>query len=353
MTITEILSDLLAGGRLSEQQSEAVFEQLLAGVLTEAQIASLLTLIQVRGATVDELVGAARVMRRHATPVDCQAPAGATVIDTCGTGGAPKTFNISTAAAIVVAAAAPGRVLVAKHGNRSRSGRGSAEVLAQLGVNVDAGPDVQARCLSEAGVCFCFAIHHHPAARHAAPARKALGFPTLFNILGPLTNPARASRQLLGIYTPELVDLEAEALARLGAERAMVVHGLDGMDEISTTAPTKIAHVEGGGGAGSAQVRIEEFDARSVGVPRAKLDDLRADTLEAAAEMMRGAITAGARPGPPRDIVELNAAAALVVASAVADIPAGLLMARAAIETGAAERTLAELARLSKLKIQS
>lgn len=356
MTITEILSDLLAGGRLSEQQAEGVFEQLLAGALTEAQIASLLTLIQVRGATVDELVGAARVMRRHATAVDCQPPPGATVIDTCGTGGAPKTFNISTAAAIVVAAAAPGRVLVAKHGNRSRSGRGSAEVLAQLGVDVDAGPDVQARCLREAGVCFCFAIHHHPAARHAAPARKALGFPTLFNILGPLTNPARASRQLLGIYTPELVDLEAEALARLGAERAMVVHGLDGMDEISTTAPTKIAHVEGGGGGDRVggrgpQVRIEEFDAQSVGVPRARLDDLRADTLEAAADMMQGAVTG--RPGPPRDIVELNAAAALFVAGAATDIPAGLFMAREAVESGAAERTLAELVRVSKLKAES
>jgi anthranilate phosphoribosyltransferase len=345
MTITEVLSSLLSGSRLTEQQAEAVFEQILAGALTEAQIAAFLTLIQIRGATVDELVGAARVMRRHATPVDCSPPPGATIIDTCGTGGAPKTFNISTAAAIVVAAAAPGRVLVAKHGNRSRSGRGSAEVLAQLGVNVDAGPDVQARCLSEAGVCFCFAIHHHPAARHAAPARKALGFPTLFNILGPLTNPARASRQLLGIYKPELVDLEAEALARLGAERAMVVHGLDGMDEISTTAPTKIAHVEGDAG-GKAQVRIEEFDAQSLGIPRATLDDLRATTLEESAAMVKAALTG--QPGPARDIVELNAAAALFVAGAAPDIAAGLAMARHATESGAAERTLAELARLSR-----
>lgn len=349
MVISDLLSDLLAGARLTEQQAEAVFEQLLAGALTEAQIAALLTLIQVRGATVDELVGAARVMRRHASPVECHPPPGATVIDTCGTGGAPKTFNISTAAAIVVAAAAPGRVLVAKHGNRSRSGRGSAEVLDELGVNVDAGPDVQARCLREAGVCFCFAIHHHPAARHAAPARRALGFPTLFNILGPLTNPARASRQLLGIYKPELVDLEAEALARLGAERAMVVHGLDGMDEISTTAPTKIAHVEAGAG-GRPLVRMEEFDATSVGVPRAKLDDLCADTLEDAAAMMRSAITGGGRPGPPRDIVELNAAAALLVAGAAADISGGLAMAREAVGTGAAERTLAALVRVSGVK---
>jgi anthranilate phosphoribosyltransferase len=348
MTITAVLSDLLAGARLSEHQAEAVFEQLLAGALSEAQIAALLTLIQVRGPTVDELVGAARVMRRHATVVECDPPPGATVIDTCGTGGAPKTFNISTAAAIVAAAAAPGRVLVAKHGNRSRSGRGSAEVLAQLGVNVDAGPDVQAKCLREAGVCFCFAIHHHPAARHAAPARKALGFPTLFNILGPLTNPGRASRQLLGIYRPELVDLEAEALARLGAERAMVVHGLDGMDEISTTAPTKIAHVERGEdeAEGAARVRIEEFDATSVGVPRATLDDLRADTLEESAEVMRAALAG--RPGPARDIVELNAAAALFVAGAAVDIPAGLAMARAAIDSGAAEGTLAALVRVSR-----
>ncbi len=339
MEITRALSDLLAGATLSAETMEQVFEDLLAGKLAEAQIAALLTLIQARGATVDELVGAARVMRRHATPVECEPPPGAVVIDTCGTGGAPKTFNISTAAAIVVAAAAPGRVLVAKHGNRSRSGRGSAEVLAQLGVNVDAGPDVQAKCLREAGVCFCFAIHHHPAARHAAPARKALGFPTLFNILGPLTNPARASRQLIGIYRPELVDLEAEALARLGAERAMVVHGLDGMDEISTTAPTKIAHVEG------PKVRVEEFDAARIGVARASLDDLRADTLEQAAEVMRAAI--GGAPGPARDIVALNAGAAIFVAGAAPDIAAGMAMAREATESGAADRALAELVRVS------
>ncbi|MFG0284910.1 MAG: anthranilate phosphoribosyltransferase [Phycisphaerales bacterium JB039] len=340
MEITRTLSDLLAGRSLSEAEAEAVFEQLLSGALSESQIAALLTLIQQRGATVDELVGAARVMRRHVTAVECEAPDGAVVIDTCGTGGAPKTFNISTAVALVVAAAAPRKVLVAKHGNRSRSGRGSAEVLGQLGVNVDAPPEAQARCLREVGVCFCFAIHHHPAAKHAAPTRKALGFPTLFNILGPLTNPARASRQLIGIYQPDLVDLEAEALARLGAERAMVVHGLDGMDEISTTGPTKIAHVEGG------SVRIEQFDAADLGVPRASLDDLKASTLDGAAELIR-AVLAG-REGPARDIVELNAGAALMVAGAAADIGAGMGMARAAIDSGAAERTLGELARISQ-----
>src|SRR5262245_5383945 len=214
-------------------------------------------------------------MRRHVTRVECPSPPGAdtVVLDTCGTGGAQKTFNISTAASLVVAAASPHhqgkpgrRILVAKHGNRSRSGRGSAEVLQKLGVNVDAPPAIQARCLEQAGVCFCFAIHHHPAAKVAGPARRALGIPTIFNLLGPLTNPAGASHQLIGTYAPEFVDKLAHALARLGADRAMVVHGSDGMDEITTTGPTMIAHVAG------TAVRTATFDPPTLGFPPARPD---------------------------------------------------------------------------------
>src|SRR5947207_1125205 len=181
MGIRETLARLVAGHHLTAEQAESLFEDILGGLLDDAQIAAVLALIQVRSPSVNELVGAARVMRRHATPIPCQPTSAGVILDTCGTGGTPKTFNISTLAAIVVAGAAPGKVRVAKHGNRSRSGRGSAEVLAALGVNVEAGPLVQARCLEEAGVCFCFAPHHHPAAKHAAGARRSLGFPTIFN----------------------------------------------------------------------------------------------------------------------------------------------------------------------------
>ena len=339
-----VLAELLAGRTLSEQQSESVFEAILTGQLDEPQIAGLLALIQSRGATVQELVGAARVMRRHVTPVRCDDPA-AVVIDTCGTGGAPKTFNISTAVAIVVAAASPHRtgpgprVVVAKHGNRSRTGRGSAEVLAKLGVCVDAPPDVQSRCLGEAGVCFCFAIHHHPAAKFASGARKSLGFPTIFNLLGPLTNPAGASRQLIGIYDRTLVAKLAHALSRLGSARAMVVHGSDGMDELTTTGPSLIGHVEG------LAVRLDELDPRTFGISISRAEDLMAPDLEAAAAMLRG--TLGGATGPARDIVLLNAGAALMVAGAVNDIAAGTQAAAVAIDSGLAARTLDDLIRVS------
>jgi anthranilate phosphoribosyltransferase len=344
MTPHAALAELLSGRTLSEQVSEAAFEGILSGHFDQAQVAAVLALIQSRGATVDELVGAARVMRRHVTPVRCD-DAAAIVIDTCGTGGAPKTFNISTAVAIVVAAASPHhtgpgpRVVVAKHGNRSRSGRGSAEVLGALGVNVDAAPDIQARCLAEAGVCFCFAIHHHPAARHASAPRKSLGFPTIFNLLGPLTNPAGASRQLIGIYRRDLVEIMARALARLGSQRAMVVHGSDGMDELTTAGRSWVGNVEAG------QVRMDEVDARSLGIAPPAPNSLNAPDLDATAAMVRRVLDRA--PGPCRDIVLLNAGAALVVAGASPDIRTGMTRAAEAIDSGRADATLATLARVS------
>ncbi len=340
-----LLAELLAGRTLSERQSEAAFEAMLAGRFDEPQIAGLLTMIQSRGATVDELVGAARVMRRHVTPVRCE-DAAAIVIDTCGTGGAPKTFNISTVAAIVVAAASPHhsgrgpRVVVAKHGNRSRSGRGSAEVLAKLGVNVDAPPPVQSRCLSEAGVCFCFAVHHHPAAKVASGVRQSLGFPTIFNLLGPLTNPAGATRQLIGIYDRGLVGKLAHALARLGSDHAMVVHGSDGMDELTTTGPSLAAQVRAGG------VRLTEIDPAALGLAIARAEDLTVPDLDAGAELARSILRG--TPGPARDIVLLNAGAALAVAGAAADIAAGIPPATEAIDSGRAARVLRDLAQVSQ-----
>lgn len=338
--IQGVLSSLASGASLSEAEAERLFNALLAGRLDDARIGAILGMLALRTPTIDELTGSARSMRAHVTAVPFEPGPGDRVLDTCGTGGAPKTFNISTAAALVVAAAEGAvRVRVAKHGNRSRSGRGSAEVLAALGVNIDASPEAQARCLAEAGVCFCFAIHHHPAARHAASVRRALGFPTLFNILGPLTNPAGARHQLLGIYRRDFVPLMAHALARLGAKRAMVVHGCDGLDEITITGPTYVAMVDGGA------VREDELDPAALGVGRGSLESLRADDLDQAADAIRG-VLAGER-GPRRDVVEINSAAALLVAGAAADLSQGLELAREAIDSGRARDTLATLARVS------
>lgn len=342
MQIRHTLADLVHGHTLSAADAEALFELLLTGGLDDPQIASVLSLIQARGPTVEELVGAARVMRRHVTCVE--RPTGcddAVLIDTCGTGGAPKTFNVSTAAAIVAAAsrADSRRVLVAKHGNRSRTGRGSAELLARLGVGVDAPPAVQTRCLQEAGVCFCFAIHHHPAMKHAIGVRRSLGFPTIFNLLGPLTNPAGADRQLIGVYSEPLLPLLASALAKLGAVRAIVAHGLDGLDELTTTAPTHLAHVDRG------MVTQEIFRASEAGLSPASMESLGAQDVEHSATIIRE-VLAG-EPGPHRDIVLLNAGAALLVAGVVEDIASALPVAAEAIDSGRAAQTLATLARVS------
>ena len=334
---------LLAGASMGAEEAERVFAALLEGSLGEARIGALLALLQAKGVDADELAGAARVMRRHVTPVPFRAEAGEALIDTCGTGGAPKTFNVSTASAIVAAAADAGsavaRVVVAKHGNRSRTGRGSAEVLARLGVNVDATPEVQARCLRETGACFCFAIHHHPAMRHAAGPRRALGFPTIFNLLGPLTNPAGATHQLIGVYDPDLARVVARALARLGTARAMVVHG-DGLDELTVTGPTRVLHV------GDGAVTEETVEPESLGLGRAGLDELRVDTVDAAAEAIR-AVLDGA-PGAKRDMVVLNAAGALVVAGAAPELAAGVAQARDAIDSGRARGVLERLASVSQ-----
>ena len=341
----DLLSKLVVGRSLDEGEAVRAFELIFAGQANESQVGALLALIAVRGPTLEEVVGAASSMRAHAQrlPIADDDPIRDSLIDTCGTGGAPKTFNISTASALVVAASepAPGkpRAYVAKHGGRSRSGRGSAEVLAALGVNVDASPEVQARCLRELGVCFSFAVNHHPAMRFAAGPRKMLGFPTVFNLIGPLCNPGGARRQVMGVYDRRCVELIARALARLGAARAMVVHGDDGMDEITTTAPSTIAHVE------NDDVRIETFDPAALGVMRARPEQLVVSSLDEAAGMIRR-VLAGER-GPARDIVLLNAAAALVVAGAHGSLHDAMHAAGEAIDSGRGDATLVRLARLS------
>ncbi len=332
------MTRLLHGDRLSSDQSRELFERMLRGEMDEAQIASILSLMQSRGVTLEELVGAARVMRSHVIHVHSPDD-GVPLIDTCGTGGAPKTFNVSTAAAILAVAAAPGKIRVAKHGNRSRTGRGSAEVLQALGVNVDAPPDIQSRCLAEVGVCFCFAIHHHPAARHAAGVRKSLAFPTIFNLLGPLTNPAGAPRQLMGIYSRELQELMARALAAMGSERAMVVHSEDGLDEIAISAPTRIAHVDCG------EVSFETIDPRDLGLNLAPLQSVQAESVEQSAEMIR-AVFAG-ETGPRRDFTAINAAGALVVAGVCDGFAEALRLVGHALHAGDATEALEHLARVS------
>lgn len=340
MEIQAILKQLLGGQPLSESQAEGVFDALLTGALDPAQIAGVLSLISARpgGPTTDELVGGARVMRRHVTTVPVPA-CGAVLIDTCGTGGAPKAFNISTVSAIVTAAGATGRVMVAKHGSVSRTGRGSAEVLAALGVQTGATPDVQSKCLTEIGVCFCFSTHHHPAMRHAAPIRKSLGFPTIFNLLGPLINPAGARRQLIGTFNADLALKMAQTLARLGTERAWVVTSHDGLDELSTTS-TNIAYEVHATG-----IRSHSVDPVALGLPRVRLEDLQTHTLESAQKLFRDVLNGDT--GPARDIVLLNSAAALLVAGCVASLEEGIEAARAAIDSGRATRTLESLVRLS------
>ncbi len=330
---------LLRGGRLTAGQCAGAFEEIMTGRAHHGEIGALLALLATRVPTPPEIVGAALVMRRHVDAVPTRRGP-ATIVDTAGTGGAPKTFNVSTAAAIIAAAAAAPAIAVAKHGNRSRTGRGSAEVLQALGVNVEAGRAVQARCLDEAGICFCFAIHHHPAARHAMPVRMALGFPTIFNLLGPLTNPAGAARQLMGVYDARFLAPVAEATAALGTRRAMVVHSDDGLDELSITAPTTALHVRGG------EVREERIDPRALGIPATSLRDLTAASLDHAAAMIR-AVLDGTDRGPPRDMAILNAAATLVVAETAATIEEGMTQAARAIDSGAAQHTLQRLVTIS------
>jgi len=334
--LTPFLRHLLAGETLSAEQASQAFEAMMTGAVHHGEIGALLALLATRTPTPDEILGAAKVMRHHVDPVVTSVPADR-IVDTAGTGGAPKTFNVSTAAAIVAAAAG---VPVAKHGNRSRTGRGSAEVLAQLGVDVDADRDVQRRCLEEAGVCFCFAIHHHPATRHVMPVRQAVGFPTIFNLLGPLTNPAGALRQVMGVYDRRFVHPIAEALAALGAIRAIVLHSEDGLDEISISAPTHVAHVDDG------VVREAIIDPEPLGIALAPRETVVARDLEHAAAMIR-AVLDGTEQGPPRSMTLLNAAATLIAAGSAKEMGEGLELARRAIDDGAAIGTLERLRAVS------
>jgi anthranilate phosphoribosyltransferase len=346
----QTLQQLVQGQSLTAEQAHAVFDLIMTGQSTPAQTGALLAMIQQRGPSVDEIVGATRVMRERVTRV--AVPDGLTAIDLVGTGGDhARTFNISTAASLVAAAAArPHNVTVAKHGNKAvTSNSGSSQVLRTLGVKLMVKPETLTKCLSEAGICFCFAPAHHPAMKYAAPIRADLGFRTIFNILGPLTNPAGAKRQVLGVYAPSLTMTLANVLNKLGCEHAMVVHGQipsntgqahGTLDELSTCGPSQISHVKAG------QIKTYEVDPTTLGLPLSHPEALHADGPDQSAGIIRKLLD-GAH-GPARDIVCLNAAAALVVADIAEDLVDGLERAAAAIDSGEAKQALDTLVALTQ-----
>lgn len=335
MTLPQAIARLIERHDLDADEMTAVMRAVMGGEATDAQIGGLLVALRMKGETIDEIRAAAGVMRELATRVDVPR---AGLVDTCGTGGdASGTFNVSTASALVAAAAG---VRVAKHGNRSvSSSSGSADVLEALGVNLELTPDAVGRCIEEAGVGFLFAPAHHGAMRHAIGPRKELGVRTLFNVLGPLTNPAGAPNQVLGVFSPDWLRPLAEALKGLGSEHVMVVNAEDGLDEISIGAPTRVAELRGG--------EITEYTLRpeDVGLTTAALDTVRVDDVAASAAMLRGVLDGTA--GPARDIVLLNAGAAIYVGGGAASLEAGVRRAAEVIDSGAARQRLEQLQAVS------
>jgi anthranilate phosphoribosyltransferase len=328
-----LLARLADGATLVAEDADAFFTACLRGEPTPAQIAAAVTAMRLRGETVGEITACARALRHEALTLDHPYD----VVDVCGTGGdGAHTVNISTAVAFV---AAGGGLKIAKHGNRAVSSKsGSSDVLAALGVNLDAGPAQQRRALDEAGVCFLFAPAHNGAMRHVLPIRQQLGFRTIFNILGPLSNPAGAKRQVLGVYESRLVEPMARVLGALGAVRAWVAHG-DGLDELTTTGVTQVAEWRDG------RVRLFNITPEAVGLPRAALADLRgSDPRQNAAALT--AVLDG-ETGAYRDIVLLNAAAAFLVADRVETLREGIDLAGHAIDSGAARAALAGLIRIT------
>jgi anthranilate phosphoribosyltransferase len=330
-----MLSALVQRRDLTPDEMSTLMEGLLAGACGPAEMAALLVALRMKGETAEELASAAAVMRRHCHPLDVGE---GTFLDTCGTGGDDsRTFNISTATAIVVAACG---VKVVKHGNRGiSSASGSADVLTELGVTISGDASTARRCLDGAGMAFCMAPVYHPALKHVGEVRRRLGLRTMFNCLGPLANPAKASHQLLGVGRPEWLDRMAYALARLGTRQALLVHSHDGLDEVSLSAPTMVRQVRGH------DVTALEWTPEDFDLPRCTLDELCVEGAKASASAIR-AILDGAEDARSH-IVWANAAAALYAAHAVTDLRAGVDRAKVAIHTGTAKATLETLVRLS------
>ncbi len=346
--IKEAIATVVEGNDLSESVMIDVMNQIMGGEATPAQIGAFITALRIKGETIEEITGAARVMRERATPIRVATSLDIdredinsereTIIDTCGTGGSgTRTFNISTTVAFVVAACG---VKVAKHGNRSISSAcGSADVLEQLGVNVEIAPAQVERCINEIGVGFLYAPVLHGAMKHAIGPRREIGIRTIFNILGPLTNPAGASRQVLGVYREQLVEPMARVLSKLGCQRGYVVHGLDGMDEITLTCCSRIATIN------ADTVQLDTLDPCSFGFSYCALEDLQGGDAACNAAIVRDIL--GGNCGPKRDVVLLNSAYALHAAAVARDIEDGLQLAAAAIDSGVAADKLEALIRIS------
>jgi anthranilate phosphoribosyltransferase len=332
--LTRAIDRLAAREDLTTDDTAAVLAEIMAGNASEVETAAVLIALRTKGETVDELVGLATTMRRFAAPVITGRD---DLIDTAGTGGGRQTFNVSTTAALIAAGAG---CAVAKHGNRSATGlSGSADVLEALGVRIDLDPGAVARCIEEVGFGFMFAPAHHGATRFVIPVRKELAVRTIFNFLGPLTNPAGATRQVIGVSDLAFLDVIAGALARLGARKALVVSSADGLDELSTSGATRVVEVDGG------QLRRYEITPEDVGLPRSVYDDVAGGVPQANADTARR-IFAG-EAGPPRDLAVLNAGAAIYAAGRADSLEQGARAAEAAIDAGAASEALNRLVELT------
>jgi anthranilate phosphoribosyltransferase len=326
--IREVIHRLAAGQDLSKQESYETMNEIMSGNASEAQIAAFLMGLRLKGETVAEIAGCAKSMREKATPIRTRH---ASVIDTCGTGGdASGTFNISTCAAIIASAAG---AVVAKHGNRAVSSQsGSADVLRELGVNLDITAEKTSEVLDQIGITFLFAPQLHSAMKFAVPVRRDMGIRTIFNILGPLTNPAGARRQLVGVFDPALTSAMAEVLKDLGSEHALVVHGEGGIDELSTIGASSVSELRGG------EVKTYNLRVEDLGLQKAHSADLRGGDSKRNAEIINGVL--GGRKGPARDIAVLNAAAAVYVSGLVSCLEDGIVKAQDAIDNGSASAKL-------------
>ncbi len=346
--IKEAISKIVLRQDLVESEMIEVMNQVMGGEATQAQVGAFITALRMKGETIEEITGAARVMRDHATPIQVGKSLGIdreeinldreTILDTCGTGGSgTKSFNISTTVAFVVSACG---VKVAKHGNRSISSAcGSADVLEALGVNLNVNPQQVETCINEIGVGFLFAPALHGAMKHAIGPRREIGIRTIFNILGPLTNPAGADRQVLGVYDESLVEVLAKVLVKLGCRRGFVVHGQDGMDEVTLTGPTRVGEIRDGA------VALSTIEPEDFGLRRCALADLQGGDAVKNAAIVRDVLDGN--PGPKRDVVLLNAAYALVAAGQAKNVEDGLDKARNAIDDGLATAKLEGLVNLT------
>jgi anthranilate phosphoribosyltransferase len=331
------LQRLIDHANFTHEEMLAIMQQIMGGEFTPIQIAGFLCALRVKGETVTEIAAAAQVMRELSSKVAVTDTSH--LIDTCGTGGSPnKAFNVSTASAFVAAGAG---ARIAKHGGRAASSKsGSADVLEALGVNISLTPEQVARCVNEAGIGFMFAPNHHSAMKYAAPVRRELGIRTMFNLLGPMTNPAGAKRQVMGVFHRDLVPLLAQTLHQLGSEHVMVVHSADEMDEISFSADTFVAELKGG------QVQEYTLNPTQFGMPLHDINSIRVENAQHSSEIIIGLLSG--ETGPARDIVLLNAGAAIYVSGLAADMQAGIAQAVHAIDSGAALNKLQQLKVLSQ-----